>query len=229
MKYLPTRFLIFCLIARNAVLVKGETQKCDGGDCNCSPRRQLIMHTIWADQLEACGTSTYTLALNADRHLVLVAMPSDQDRIELGCLPVVFHDYSNSEQQYGKEAVVMEFDNYFEDFSLNPETVMAESFIAGSYSLSDLSKAFDAADRLADKGYDVVKNNCATFVLSFGTALGYKLNVEVIQYIIDNMAASDIPDLVRMSSSLYELGENADLLDTIALTRKLVYNYLFTH
>jgi hypothetical protein len=133
------------------------------------------------DEIAAyCATEIYNVSLVVDSHVQLVAIsPLDE------CLPIIFDSSDNEKRAH----------------LLDPEQDNEELFSGKTLlkaSLETIAIAYDLVELDQNMDYDMVNNNCATFVLEMLAYLDHFVDDETLTYTADKLAQhSEIAEMIR--------------------------------
>ena len=176
----------------------------------------------WSEkELKSAGYSncSYALELYVDHHIYLVGLPHESQYLHVDespiqrCPEIAFHD-AGSEK--AGELLVFSRD----EFSLESHVREGQALkLLDVVSVDQLNDAFDQANQVitsteheSKRTYDVVKSNCATFILAMMDVLGVKADSEVIAYTVKHLEESGfIADWVRNSDNYSEVLHRANL------------------
>jgi hypothetical protein len=184
---------------------------------------------------EMCFAKDYHLVYHHHgEHLYLVAHPAngslldagengdDSNRIE--CPPLVFHDNGSASSDKGSKEMILV--NEGSAFLAQEESFFFEG--NRKYPLSILLDAFEQAD-VRDAGFEIVLNNCSTFILSMMRILGLEPNEAVVAYTAEKLVANNKTiKRLRESGNLSLLQQNKEVaaLDEKTLIETLVKYYI---
>lgn len=184
----------------------------------------LIDQEAFATILDECWFEEYELTMLVETekiHLDLIAVPADTNKE--GCKDALTFD------DFG---VGIKLASFADDLDLADDW-QSDSLPLGVFSLGDISDATDDADLLDPDEYDVVTNNCATFVLDIMWDLQIPVTKEIKRYVVKNLASnSKFVDEVRKNPHAIELIGPEDLVDPsktltdLEVVRKLVSHYV---
>jgi hypothetical protein len=130
--------------------------------------------------LDKCGEYAYDVSIYVDSHLHAVASPKEE-AVAAGCPFIVTHAVFDQSDGPGRKEILVWWDKE-EAESL----FLADgSFPIGLFKLSDLAQAYEGANPNADGAgvYDVLTNNCGTYMVSLGLALGVQINTKMTAFI----------------------------------------------
>ena len=107
----------------------------------------------------------------------------------------------------------------------------------GEYKFEDLVNAYENAETVGETPntvFDIIHDNCATFVLSFlknlPTPFEQLVTPEAIEFVVTHLSDTDIPETIQdydtKSMLPFNLGQ---YLDRVTVTRKLVEHYIGSH
>lgn len=160
------------------------------GDCKgvCATRRRLekaLSHEEVNELFENCGSAdyeTFGYVENNATHFDIVARPVNPN--EYCKDAIVFDDYGSGER------MIMKADDT--DFG----AVWEESaFDFGSFPLHGILNAADAAGVVHEGEYDLLTNNCASFVINVMGRLGIPATHDFKKYAVQAMLGS--PELIK--------------------------------
>lgn len=192
-----------------------------GGEMN---RRlnALIDEQAFAMIVDACWFEKYNLTLFVETdtiHLDVIAVPLESN--VAGCMDALTFD------DFGAGIKLASFatDLYLE------EGWKSDALSLGTFSMSQISDAVDDADVLDPDLYDVVLNNCATFILDIMDFLDIEVTKEVKRYVVNQLAKNDkFVDEVRQSPHAIEIIQPSDIIDAgTRLTDKDIMWRLVSH
>lgn len=164
-------------------------------------------------------TAFQTFYKIVDSHLLIVAESSDT-----ACPSLAFHAKDGASKEM------------FRVEELGPQDTLYE---LGDYTLSELLRAYEQIE-LTDSPYDIVTNNCATFVLDMFCHLGYVTTHDLLEWTVERLLdteestdtvmenlhhSSHLADLPMVSSSDSRTLEDQSK-DVVA---DLVYYYAANH
>jgi hypothetical protein len=162
--------------------------------------------------LEACGHFEYPLFLHVDQHshLLVYGVPPET-AVEAGCPFGAAHTVFVTRQ--GKPVVVKEilmWTNVDEGLSMFQE----ESLSVGTFKLADLARAYEATPDGTDESgkangvYDIVTNNCATYMVKMATTLGVKIDSRITSFVARRLveeSGKDLANKIRSSLNYFSL------------------------
>ena len=177
--------------------VQGGYSSCNYGE-NC--RRTLLVsnghgeeqgqsQVVLQDLEYHCASVEYELMLIVDDHVSLLAIPKlngvDKSIVKDVCGTLYLHDHGN---ERGK---VMELQDE-KDTKAELKELESDPLTLGTFVFPEILQGYyDATDTTAiSDGYDLIENNCASFVLSIMHALDIQMTPEIISHAFKGLAAS---------------------------------------
>ena len=199
----------------------------------------------WSPWDLGCASSAYELSHYTDMHLYLVATPASLDGesnamndIELKkftaashCPILIFHSGEGNKKR--AEEILIPLDQIEGDEQgPTPDFRFVSDrhpFLKG-ISLNDIVMAYelvDEDDETSDREWDVVGNNCATFIIHMKAHLGVYTDEETVAYQSQSMLAANhtIHHLRNNTNVEQVLGEGVLELDDYSLLHKLTTAY----
>jgi hypothetical protein len=194
-----------------------------GSSCYCTGRRKLMK----TDDLKAlegpCGKEKYDFSLFVDSHLCLLVAPGED--VPASCQTSwVLQDNLGQKVTQTLETMVEDAEAKFE----NPLPL-------GEIELTNIVEAFEDAETM-EEDWDVVTNNCATFVLSVLKGLDIQPEEDdyVAEYVVKSLTSSggNVVDSIKASPRVEEIlveGVAMEEHDNKTLIHNLVNNYIKNH
>lgn len=160
--------------------------------------------------LEKCGEHEYEVALFVDGHLHAVATPMES-AAAAGCPMMSAHALFDVEQNLPGRKELMIWNSLEEG-----QDIFQGSYPLGNFKLAQLKEAFDVAEPNAAgyEMYDVVTNNCGSFMISLANALDVKVDSAVTSFVVTSLlkeSGKDFFDNVRSSANFFSLFDNRHL------------------
>jgi hypothetical protein len=162
--------------------------------------------------LEACGHFEYPLFLHVDQHshLMVYGIPPEA-ATAAGCPFGAAHSVFATRQ--GKpvaEKEILMWSKVDEGLSMFQER---ESLPIGTFKLADLARAHEATpDHENDVGvsavYDIVTNNCATYMVKMASTLGVKIDSRITSFVARRLleeSGKDLANKIRNSLNYFSL------------------------
>jgi hypothetical protein len=158
---------------------------------------------VYQTYLKNCGDFEYPLFLHVDKnsHLLVYGVPPDQ-AVAAGCPFGAAHSVFITRQ--GKpvaEKEILMWSNVEAGLSMFKEEV--ESLPIGTFKLADLARAYeDTPDGDMDGVYDIVKNNCATFMVKMASTMGVKIDARITSFVARRLleeSGKQLADKIRNS------------------------------
>jgi hypothetical protein len=194
-----------------------------GGEAN----RRLLLTTSYLlsredndydRYLSDCGSFEYYVALYVDEstNLYAVAFPNE-DAAAAGCPMIATHAIV---QLHGapatKELLV------WDDVEQGRNMFDSDGFVSvGTFQVADLARAFDNVELGSKGGYDIVTNNCATYLVNLASELGVKVDTRITGFVARRLlenSGSEFVKSVRASVSYLTLFQGRNLRSAEAAT-----------
>jgi hypothetical protein len=168
--------------------------------------------------LSDCGPFEYNVALYVDEstHLYAVAFPKE-DAAAAGCPLFATHSIV---QLHGapatKELLV------WDDVEQGRNMFDNDGLISvGAIKLADMARAFEKVELGSKGGYDIVTNNCATYLVNLASELGVKVDTRITGFVARRLlenSGSEFVNSVRASVNYWTLFQGRNLRSAEAAT-----------
>lgn len=198
-----------------------QKDNCVAKDNACCRRR-----LVEAEPLEKCADQKYHLSLVVEGHLSWFAEP---ELSYMGCPSYQFHA---EVQEDGAHNKMMEYASVDE---FKPEA-MYRLGKGKTFTQTDIIAAYEMADPEAGKfsKYDIVTNNCASFVIGMAAGLNVRPTMDIIRFTANRLteeAADEIMGAIRESpnGSVLMDKEAGEEEDKKIMMEKLVTFYVHEH
>jgi hypothetical protein len=157
--------------------------------------------------VEACGHFEYPIYLHVDRHshIMVYGVPPDA-AMAAGCPFGAAHSvFVTRPGKPATEKEILMWSNVTQGLSMFQEQ---ESLPIGSFKLSDLAQAYEATPDDGIGGgsgvYDLVSNNCATYMVKLASTLGVKIDSRVTSFVARRLVEESGKDLAnKIRSSMH--------------------------
>jgi hypothetical protein len=200
--------------------------KCTGHHCKYRSSRRLLTTSYplsreddgYDRYLSDCGGFEYNVSLYVDEstHLYAVGFPNE-DAAAAGCPMIATHAIV---QLHGapatKELLV------WDDIEQGRNMFDSDGFVSvGTFQVADLARAFDNVKLGSKGGYDIVTNNCATYLVNLASELGVKVDTRITGFVARRLlenSGSEFVKSVRASVSYLTLFQGRNLCSAEAAT-----------
>jgi hypothetical protein len=91
----------------------------------------------------------------------------------------------------------------------------------GTFQFADMTRAFDKVEPGSNGGYDVVTNNCATYLVNLASELGVKVDTRITGFVARRLlenSGSEFVNSVRASVNYWTLFQGRNLRSAEAAT-----------
>lgn len=160
---------------------------CDYDTC-CPRSRALVAENLnvleghdkpeFRAYAQKCGAYEYEGSVYVNTHIYAVASPMKK-AVDAGCPFVVAHAIFRRGNPTTKEMIIWkdkdEGESFFKEGSLS----------MGTFQFSEIARAYEAASPNAAgfDAYDIMGNNCGTFVINLALELGVRINAQTISFV----------------------------------------------
>ncbi|CAB9516916.1 expressed unknown protein [Seminavis robusta] len=187
----------------------------------------LLDQQVLADILDECWFEKYTLTLFVETdktHLDMIALPHGKNKKT--CTDALTFDDFGAGIKLASLAADLEL----------PANWEADALPLGVFPLGNIFDASDDADVVDPDEYDVVENNCATFVLQTMQTLEIPVSEELKCYVVNHLIQNvDFIDEVRKNPNVIEIVRPEDVkkpdtkLTDLQVVWRLVEYYVKNH
>ena len=204
-----------------------------GGPCDYLPsgRRSLLkaQEAIESSYLDDCGEQDYEASLYIDRHFYAIASPKEE-AVKAGCNHFfATHAVFKGRGPAKKEIYIWEDKDEGESLFMSSG---AGTHPLGTFKLSDIARAVKETDPGAAGGYNIVNNNCGSYLVSLGSKLGVKIDIELTSFIARQLAektGQEFKESIRNSLQRFSLFEDRHLRAEEPLSDEQLVDLLVEH
>ena len=217
----------------------GLFQTCFNIECCRDTRRRLLGADVafdgdepeYREHLEKCGDYEYEALLFVDSHLHGVVSPKEE-AMEAGCPFLVVHAVFEGTAPGRKE--ILFFDDKQSGEYLFADGKLAEgSLPLGIFKLHELARAYDEADAGSEASYDIVSNNCGSFMVDLATKLGLTVDTKVTSFVARRLiedSGKQLAEMIRSNlKNLSPFGDRHLLRGETATDEELVEALVESH
>lgn len=182
--------------------------------------RHMIQMNSIADVSNGCWHEDYNLSLIVNGHLFLAAIPANE---QSSCPPLLADArFMNDAGGFEPHMALSELS----DDMVGP--ILDSAYPLGAFPLEELLLAFDTAVVSADTSYDIMSNNCATFVLSVLSQLQLEVDQVIITYTVDKLLESEtvVGMMVEGMDQVPRQGHGLRNMGTRAMVEIVVQQYV---
>lgn len=82
----------------------------------------------------------------------------------------------------------------------------ANSYPIGTYHLSELARAYEEVNPATGRAYDIVNNNCASYMIDLAQALNVKIDSRVTSFVVRRLVEESSDSFLNMLRSRFNNG-----------------------
>jgi trypsin len=202
------------------------------GGKNSSRRRMLALSSArslkqedekYQSYLAACGDLDYDVSIyvDASTHLFVMGVPKDKDAATAANCPMGAVHAVMSENDKASKEIVM-----WEDMNEGASMFEKEGLLhIGTFKLEALADAYETAEpdntRNMATGnfnyYDIVTNNCASFLVNLANELGVKIDSRMTSFVARRLltnSGKELADKIRNNMNFFSLFGGRNLRGT---------------
>jgi len=136
--------------------------------------------------LDECGSEEYEVSLHVgdNGHLHGLASPVEQEAVEAGCPSLATHASLSTEEDGNSYKELLAFHDH-EEFK---DEFQGENAVSiGQFSLTDLAEAYEKAEVSENSVYDLLSNNCASYLVNLSRHLGVPIDRWIKSFVANRL------------------------------------------
>ena len=184
--------------------------------------------------IDRCGDFDYDTHIYVKDHLYAIASPKEKAVAE-GCpyfvTHAVFGDDVDPNSPAKKEILVWK-DKHQGEVLFSEKSILAGLLHMGIFKLSRLAEAVEKADPSPGGAYDIVTNNCGSYMINLASKLGVMIDANVASFVARRLlekSGKALADRIRRSMNLLSLFHGRHLRSESVGDNELVHLLVESH